>query len=489
MRDLVLKITNNAPDIITLGKSVCRISCDSKKFNLKQPYDNNNDESGIGTGSLVDKFQNKFVIVTAHHVVSNHVSIGVYFDSVSQGQRFSASLLGANPHLDVAFLVLEDLTPENEQLLNDLTMLEPGESDKIQQNDKVSILGYALGEDHLQTSAGSISGRITLPNRLQTDSAINPGNSGGPMLNSKTNKIVGIVTSGYMFVQNINFGTPYQEVLIFKEKVYQSKTFPFRDVGLRFNCVFSKMSEDTLKQDQYKMCKSGIYVAGVHGNSNGCFEEGDLLCSVQCPENGEYYDIDLQGNISIPHIWKATKLDFRCILDRLPPNITKIGVNILRKGRMMQGITNVQPDMKVYREIFPDIEPVNYCIFGGLLVQMLNEDLLSETKLGNYFVENPNMILYSIPIITHVAAGSPFSRTSMISKYGDVIDSVVDERYGQKYKIKSLEEFMERVKASHSIVTIQLYSGALVSVKKEDAEAFDSKNISSGIYTNLFPPK
>ena len=168
-----------------LGKCVCRIRCHSKKFDSSQPYSMTNDSSGTGTGFLVEG--DDLYIYTAHHVISNYVDIGVYFDSVSQGERFNVIVVGFNPFLDVAILKLEQekISPEQLSIVKNLPRFKVGNSDSVHQGDDITALGYALGAPHLQISAGIISGRIHDPNRLQTDAQINPGNSGGPIVNSE----------------------------------------------------------------------------------------------------------------------------------------------------------------------------------------------------------------------------------------------------------------------------------------------------------------
>ena len=477
----------------TLGKCVCRIRCDSKKYDAAQPYSTTNDASGTGTGFLID--DDGLFIYTAHHVISNYVDIGVYFDAISQGERFKVHVLGFNPHLDVAILKIDENALDDEQLemLNTLTCFRVGKSDTIHQGEQVTALGYALGAPHLQISAGIISGRICDPNRLQTDAQINPGNSGGPIVNSN-NDVIGLVTSGIMFAQGINYATPFEEILILKDRILSCVNGPCRDVGYHFNCVFRRLSQDTLKLSHFhKDCKSGILVAGVHKDSDSLLKEGDVLCAIKEPGNDKLYDVDMHGNIDIPGIWSDTKLKFKVLLDRIkttdPPHLT---VKVFRNGYdiPIEIDTPVGKSLFEYKEMYPDTEPVSYFCDGGIVIQMLNEELISYTSLGPNYIRSPEIEMYSNVIITHVIGGSPFSKSDILES-GQAVKSMLDTN-GKEIEIKTLEDVDKYWKESmnNGIVTICLRNGSMVSALVSDIKDFN-KNVpeeqKNGLKRELFP--
>lgn len=476
-----------------LGKCVCRIRCSSKKYDAAQPYNKTQDTTGTGTGFLLEG--DELYIYTAHHVISNHVDIGVYFDAISQGERFRVTVLGFNPHLDVAILKidLEALSEDQIFMLKNLKKIKVGKSDKIHQGEEITALGYALGAPHLQISAGIISGRIYDPNRLQTDAQINPGNSGGPIVNSENN-VIGLVTSGVMFAQGINYATPFEEILILKDRLLKCENGPCRDLGYSFNCVFRRLSQDTLKLSHYhKDCKSGILVAGVHKDSKSLMEEGDVLCSIKEPGNDVFYDIDMHGNIDIPHIWSDTKLKFKVLLDRIetsdPDTLT---VKVFRKGydSPIELDTPVETPLFKYKEIYPDTEPVSYFCDGGLVLQMLNEDLISYTSLGPNYIKSPKVEMYSTVIISHIIGASPFSKSDILES-GQAVKSLFNS-YGEEEEIDSLESLSEiwKMSLSNGSVTICLRNGSIVTATTSDIKEFnenmqdDRKN---GLHRKLFP--
>jgi len=432
-------------------------------------------------------------IYTAHHVISNHVDIGVYFDAVSQGERFKVNVIGFNPHLDVAILSIdkEFLTTEQSELLNSLKRFKVGESDKIHQRDPITALGYALGAPHLQISAGIISGRICDPNRLQTDAQINPGNSGGPIVNAD-NEVVGIVTSGVMFAQGINYATPFEEILILKNRLLKCNNDPCRDIGYSFNSVFRRISQDTLKLNYFhKDCKSGILVAGVHKDTDTMLQKGDVLCAIKYPGEDEFYDIDMHGNIDIPKIWSDTKLKFTVLLDRIESQDHLI-VKIYRIGldKPLEVKANISKDLFAYKEIYPDTVPVVYFADGGIVLQMLNEELISYTSLGPNYTRSPDVAMYSNVIVTHVIGGSPFSKSDLVDS-GDAVYSIVNPN-GEENVVKTLQDVEKYWSESlkNGIVTIRLRNGSMISALKKDIEEINSnvdEEQRDGIHTMLFP--
>jgi len=146
-------------------------------------------------------------IVTNLHVIEGASEATV---SLSDGRRFPAKLLGADPLSDIAVLKI------------DATGLRPlgfADSEKV----RVGQLAFAVGNPFgLQESVtqGIISARERLFSSesvnefFQTDAPINPGNSGGPLVNIR-GEIVGI--NNFIFSQSggsmgIGFAIPANTV-------------------------------------------------------------------------------------------------------------------------------------------------------------------------------------------------------------------------------------------------------------------------------------
>jgi putative serine protease PepD len=147
------------------------------------------DQRAVGTGVVV---KGDGTIVTALHVVDDADPIRVTF---ADGTIASAVLLGADPSIDIAVLVVDTLP----------TVVVPavlGSSAGLAVGDDVVAIGNPLGLSWT-TTAGVVSGldRNTtnadgtgLAGLIQFDAAVNPGSSGGPLVNTR-GETVGIVVS------------------------------------------------------------------------------------------------------------------------------------------------------------------------------------------------------------------------------------------------------------------------------------------------------
>ena len=127
-------------------------------------------------------------VVTNHHVVENGDRIVV---TLKDQRQFDAELIGSDAGTDIALLKIE---------AEGLTVLDLGDSDRLQVGDYVLAIGNPFGLGQTVTS-GIVSalGRSGLniegyEDFIQTDASINPGNSGGALV-TLDGKLVGINTA------------------------------------------------------------------------------------------------------------------------------------------------------------------------------------------------------------------------------------------------------------------------------------------------------
>lgn len=165
------------------------------------------DESGIGTGFIVDK---SGLIITNSHVVDS-VS-GQYSVVLKDGTSYEVDKIHLDEQNDLAIL---------EIAAKDLPTVVLGDSDKLKVGQKAVAIGNALGQFQNTVTVGVVSGigrSITASGALgtaqkmyesviQTDAAINPGNSGGPLLNID-GQVIGINVATSSGADNISFAIP-----------------------------------------------------------------------------------------------------------------------------------------------------------------------------------------------------------------------------------------------------------------------------------------
>jgi len=198
---------------------------------------------GGGTGFIITR---DGMIVTNKHVVLDDAAD--YTVVTSDGQEFSAKILGKDPVEDLAVLKIER---EEE-----FPVLNIGDSDKLQIGQTVIAIGNALGEFQNTVSVGVISGLSRtieasgggfseiLRDIIQTDAAINPGNSGGPLLNLM-GEVIGINTATSVEGQNIGFAIPINQAQrdINQVKELGKIVYPF--IGIRYVILTEDIKEES----------------------------------------------------------------------------------------------------------------------------------------------------------------------------------------------------------------------------------------------------
>ena len=164
-----------------------------------------------GSG-FVYTFSGRTVVLTNYHVVKGTSDLSVTF---SDGNGYSATVLGTDPYSDLAVLSVNATAAEFKPLnIVSSSTLTVGESVIAIGNPYglvgslttgvVSALGRTITED--------IAGDYAIANIIQTSTPINPGNSGGPLLNAAGN-VVGITTAIVSNSQGLGFAIPSDTIL------------------------------------------------------------------------------------------------------------------------------------------------------------------------------------------------------------------------------------------------------------------------------------
>jgi len=143
-------------------------------------------QQSAGSGVIVDAREG--IVITNYHVVREADEVHV---ALIDGRSFKAEVVGSDPDLDIAILVIE---------ADDLTEIEFADSSLLEVGDFVIAIGnpFGLGQT-VTTGVVSALGRSGLgiegyENFIQTDASINPGNSGGALVNL-AGQLVGINTA------------------------------------------------------------------------------------------------------------------------------------------------------------------------------------------------------------------------------------------------------------------------------------------------------
>ena len=148
--------------------------------------------SGTGSGSVYQSTSAFSYIITNNHVIDTAVTSGTIKIELTNGNQYSATIVGRDPGYDLAVLKVQ---------IGNLPAITLGDSSKLSVGDPVLAIGSPLGLASTVTSG--IVSALNRPvstgtedaqsyvNAIQTDAAINPGNSGGALVDA-AGRLVGV---------------------------------------------------------------------------------------------------------------------------------------------------------------------------------------------------------------------------------------------------------------------------------------------------------
>jgi len=170
-------------------------------------------DTGVQGSGFVYETSERTVVVTNYHVVHDTLTLSVTF---SNGNGYSAEVLGTDPYVDLAVLSVD--APASE-----FKPIEVVSSSTLRVGEPVIAIGNPYGlVGSLTTGVVSALGRslteedyaggYAIANIIQTSTPINPGNSGGPLLNA-VGKVIGITTAIVSESQGLGFAVPSNTIL------------------------------------------------------------------------------------------------------------------------------------------------------------------------------------------------------------------------------------------------------------------------------------
>lgn len=435
-----------------LTNTVVQIFVQASQFNWLQPYMTPQQEEVSGSGFFIN---DKGYLITNAHVVSQAQAIAIQVPGLGK-ERLDAHIIGVCFDRDIALLRVSDEGCEQlRKELGSIPYLTLGDSNKVARGDEVMAIGYPLGQQSLKSTVGVVSGRENVEFRqyIQIDAAINPGNSGGPSVNLES-EVVGINTAMIMGAQNVGYIVPINELKIVLDDLFTCEKCTEKLLRKPLLGIWYHSCTPELSAYLGNKQTGGVYIASV---SKGCVMEkagikkGDVLCEI----NGRR--IDWYGQLTVP--WCEDKIsleNFVFYLKLHEPMTVVVYRNGSRKELHFKFELGELPSIRMK---YPDFEPIDYEVVGGMVIMELCGNHLS--LLLN---ASPSLIRYGKPknqleqvlIITHVIPDSAAQRTR-------VIHPAMRIREFNGVEVHTLQELRQALKKSAKTgnIHVSVVDGAL----------------------------
>jgi len=429
--------------------TVVQIVAHVAQFDWCQPYRIEDQYESFGSGFLIDE---KGLVVTNAHVIENAKYIWIQVPILGR-KKLDVAVVGICPDRDIALLkISDDGLHILREALGKIPFLLLGDSDAVASAESVLVLGYPLGQYHVKSTTGIVSGKeVMLSNLLlQITAPINPGSSGGPILNGQGH-VVGIAVAIILDAQNVGYAIPINELRIIMPDLLSKKIVRKPYLGARF-----VDAGDEKARFLNNPLPAGLYIAQVFPHTVCALagiQAGDMLYEF----NG--FILDAYGEAQAP--WSLDKVSLHDLISRVVVG-DEIKMVIYRSGERKE-ITCIMKEVVPFaiRTKFPDYEDVSYETIAGLVIMELTENHIMK------LLENcPELIRFrqlenrinSVLIITHIVPGSYAYQmeelevgTIVIALNGEQVSTLEDWRNAL---IKSATSGFVVLLTEHNVLTV-----------------------------------
>ena len=434
-------------DLQNLTKdTVVQVYSEIALFNLLEPYKSPEQGRVSGSGFFISEEGD---LITNAHVVNQAKAVFIQIPSLGKRQ-LAVDVIGIGHEFDLALVRLRpEVKKEVEKVIGKIRFLQFGDSDKLSRSQEIMTLGYPLGQQSLKSTTGVISGYEDMGGKhmIQISAPINPGNSGGPSLNL-CGQVIGVNTSGIADAQNINYIIASNDVKLFLAQLDKITTPGLKFLRRPFLGVLPNIATEELTKYLGNPQPGGLYVIAVYEGSPLCkagVVPGDMIYEI------DGHKIDVFGDMNVA--WSEDKISYSDYISRLMPG-DKVSLKVYRKGKE-KNVTCLfdQTELAPVRRIYPGYEPIDYEIFGGMVLMQLSINHLplliqAAPELTKYLDFKNQM--KPVLIITHVMPDSAVIRARALG-----VGAVLTEVNGQP--VGTLDEFREALEKSFSndLVTIK----------------------------------
>jgi S1-C subfamily serine protease len=355
-------------------KSLVRITATSVEPDYKAPWNAGGLERGVGAGFVIDGNR----ILTNAHVVSNSRYLTVERDG--DPNKYRARVLFVAHDCDLALI-----TVDAPNFFKNMVPLKFGGIPALES--AVSAYGYPIGGERMSVTTGIVSrvdfqlythSSIDQHLAIQISAQINPGNSGGPVMQS--GKVVGVAFQGYSgdVAQGVAYMIPTPVINRFLKDIGNGRYDKYVDLGI----TYSKLQNSAqrrflgLKDDDRGVLVNTVVSAGP---SADILRPGDVLLAIDNHPIASDSNVELEGE----------RADFQEVVERKFKG-DSVKFDVWRdKQPMTISIKLYTPWPYRIQGHSYDVRP-RYVLYGGLLFQPLNLDLLeayrpTDLRLRHFF--------------------------------------------------------------------------------------------------------
>jgi S1-C subfamily serine protease len=349
-----------------IRKSICRINNTAQEFNYRVPWLPGQMSGGSGTGWVVKANR----LMTNAHVVSNAKLLTV--EKENDPKKYVATVEFIAHDCDLAQLKVED--PD---FWKDTKPLDLGPVPEIESS--VSVYGYPIGGERMSVTKGIVS-RIDFRTYahsvmdshlcIQIDAAINPGNSGGPVM--QQGKVVGVAFQGLggADAQNVGYMIPTPVIGHFLKDIADGHYDRYMDLSI---ATFPLMNAAHRRALGLPEDDRGLAVTTV-GSASVCagkLRSGDVLLRI------DGLDIQSDGMVQI----EGERMQMAEVAERKYKG-DKVKFEVWRDRKLVMEEVTFERAWP-YTHQATSYEPPKYVVFGGLLFQPMNRNLVATYQFAN----------------------------------------------------------------------------------------------------------
>jgi S1-C subfamily serine protease len=386
-------------------KSLVRITATAVEPDYKAPWNPGGIQRGVGAGFVISGNR----ILTNAHVVSNSRYLTV--EREGDPNKYPATVQFVAHDCDLALI-----TVSARDFFKNMVPLKFGGIPALEST--VSAYGYPIGGERMSVTTGIVSridfqlythSSIDQHLAIQISAQINPGNSGGPVMQNA--KVVGVAFQGYSgdVAQGVAYMIPTLVINRFLKDISNGQYDKYVDLGLTYSKLQNPAQRHFLglRDDDRGVLVNTVIEAGPSAN---IIRPGDVLLAIDDHPIASDSNVELEGErAEFPEVverkFKGESVRFDVWRDKQPITVT-VKLNTIWPYLILGHSYDVRP---------------RYVLYGGLLFQPLNLDLLeayrpTDLRIRHFFeyfvqeqiyLEHPDVIVLTNilpdPINTYLA--------------------------------------------------------------------------------------